>query len=144
VSRARTAVAVIRARDLPRAYRLRFEDGDPRERLLLDVLAGHGIRSYWLPAARQATVERFTVADVVANPRDAWRSMIDVTSSVRVKTLPAGALIVPTDQLGGRLAGIVLEPDSMDGLLAGGRWPAEVGERYPVERILEFDRADEV
>ena len=141
VRRARTAINVTRARTLPRAYRLRLEDGDPRERLLLDLLAGHGIRSYRLPADWRATVERFTIADVVANPRDAGRGMIDVTSSIGARTLPAGALIVPTDQLGGLLAGIVLEPDSMDGLLAGRRWPARAGDGYPVDRVLGFQDA---
>jgi hypothetical protein len=58
---------------------------------------------------------------------------------VRRRTIPAGARIIPTDQLGSRLAGILLEPDSMDGLLAGGRWPALIGQRHPVERILAFD-----
>ena len=143
VPRARTAIEVTRMRALPRAYWLRLGDGDPRERLLLDVLSGHGIRYYRLPTAQLALVERFTVADVVSNPRDAGRSMIDVTSTVRSRTLSAGALLVPTDQLGGRLAGIVLEPDSMDGVLAGGRWPAVVGDQYPVERVLRFDPEDE-
>lgn len=140
---ARTAVVATRARALPHAYLLHFDPGDPRERLLLDLLAGHGIRYERLPIARRALVERFTVVDVVANPRDAGRCMVDVVGAVRTRVLPPGALLVPMDQLGGRLAGIVLEPDSMDGLLAGRRWPARVGDRYPAERILQLHPADE-
>ena len=69
--------------------------------------------------------------------------MVDVSGVVRARTVPAGALLVPTDQLGGRLAGIVLEPDSMDGLLAGRRWHARVGDRYPADRVLTFEPDEE-
>jgi hypothetical protein len=136
-------VAVTRTRALPRAYWLRLDAGDPRERLLVDMLAGHGIRTYRLPAPQRALVEAFTVADLVANPRDSGRCLVEVTTTLRARTLPDGALMVPMDQLGGRLAGIVLEPDSMDGLLAGRRWQACVGDRYPIERVLRLDSGNE-
>ncbi len=144
VRRARTAIVATLTRALPRAYWLRLDPGDPRERLLLDMLAGHGIRTYRLPEAQRGLVERFTIAGLMGNPRDAGRCMVDVSGVVRARTVPVGALLVPTDQLGGRLAGIVLEPDSMDGLLAGRRWQARVGDGYPVERILGFESGNEV
>ena len=120
---------------VPGAYLLLPETGEVRERL-----RAHGVRGWELEADRRLPVEVFAVDSTrVADRPFQGRRERTVRGEWREDTriLPAGTLVVPAGQPLGRLAFLLLEPRSDDGLLNWGffaTWVGE-GEEIPVFRV---------
>ena len=133
---ARTETEVVRRRALPEAYWLDVAPGDSRLAELLRIFEGHRILVSRLAAPETAVVESYVVEQ--ATPPVAAGGAWDV----RVKTvvaelqLPAGALLVETRQLGARLVALLLEPESMDGLLTRDGWSERRAGPYPFRRVV--------
>jgi len=108
---------------------------------VVDRLAAHGIMTHRLEAPAVLATERFRIDSTWTSPREfqghhersvtgAWESVTD--------TVPAGTVVVPMPQPLARLAFLLLEPRSDDGVLdwnllddalAGARY-------YPIRRTL--------
>lgn len=113
---------------------------------VVDRLEAHGIRFTRTAAASRATVERFRIATSTVDERDfeghklrtltgAWETSAEVD-------LPAGSLVIPMDQPLARLAFLLLDPRSDDGLMAWNVLDPVLGlnpgpEHYPVYRTME-------
>jgi len=117
---------------LPAAYLVPATQGETIERL-----RAHGIDSRPLGAATHLEVEVFTADSVQVSEREYQRrnpTALFGSWSTVTREVPAGTVVVPTDQPLGRLAGLLLEPLSDDGFAA---WSVlEVGEdqAFPVVR----------
>jgi hypothetical protein len=100
----------------PRAYIV-----PPQLMRVLDRLEGHGIKTQVLDRARTIAVERYRIeSSTVAAQEFQARKARTVTGKWEQSELeiPAGSVIVPMDQPLARLAFVLLEPRSEDGLLA--------------------------
>ena len=107
-----------------------------------DLLRFHGVRTSVLRSDREMAVERFAIDSTRVTPREfqghrerevfgAWRAARE--------TLPAGTVVVPTDQPLARLVFYLLEPRSDDGFLnwnALDRWLERSPETYPIVRVM--------
>jgi hypothetical protein len=117
---------------VPAAYLVPTTEGETIERL-----RAHGIHTWSLGTAARLEVEVFTADSVQTSEREYQRRHPTrlFGSWTRVtRELPAETVVVPTEQPLGRLAALLLEPLSDDGLAA---WSVlEVGEDrvYPVVR----------
>ena len=117
---------------VPAAYLVSATEGETIERL-----KAHGIRTRTLGAATRLEVEVFTADSTQVSEREYQRrnptTLFGSWEPASVE-LPAETIVVATDQPLGRLAALLLEPRSDDGLAA---WSVlEVGEDqvYPVLR----------
>jgi hypothetical protein len=119
---------------VPAAYLVPGELG-----AVLDKLDDHGIEWRGIEEPRTLSVERFAIDSTRVSEREyqghSQRSVFGSYEAVDV-TIPAGAALVPLDQPLGRLAFLLLEPRSDDGLL---NWnfmdeAIEEAEHYPVMR----------
>jgi hypothetical protein len=120
----------------PAAYLVPESEGETIERL-----RAHGIRTLALEAAESLEVEVFTADSVQTSEREYQRrkpTALFGSWSSETRELSAGTVVVPTDQPLGRLAALLLEPLSDDGLAA---WAVlEVGE----DRVWPVVRANRV
>jgi hypothetical protein len=122
---------------VPRAYLV-----PPDQAEVIDRLIAHGVQSTPLAAARQLRVERFRIDSTTVAEREFQghreRTLFGAYESATVE-VPAGTLVVPMDQPLARLAFVLLEPRSSDGLL---NWNVldrrlEGATHYPILRTDE-------
>lgn len=122
---------------VPSAYVIPADQRD-----VLDKLADHGVRTTVLESDRQATVEVFQIDSVTQAARE-FQGHRESTVFGRYERLnerlPAGSVVVTTNQPLGRLVFYLLEPRSDDGLA---NWNVlddslEAGGRYPISRIMD-------
>lgn len=122
---------------VPAAYLVPPALGD-----VLDVLAAHGIemRALSEPATRQVEVFRITASSQAEREFQGHRERtLEGRWESATRELPAGTVVVPMDQPLARLAFLLLEPRSDDGLV---NWnlldPAlEGADTYPIPRVPE-------
>lgn len=117
----------------PRAYLLPPGAGAAAERL-----AAHGVRARVLERATRARAEEFRIDSVRVAEREFQgrreRELFGRWAAVE-RELPAGTVVVPTDQPLGRLAFVLLEPRSDDGFASWGLLDTPEGAgAYPVLR----------
>lgn len=123
----------------PRAYAL-----PPSLTRITDQLRLHGIRFHTLAkptgfiATESYRIDGFTRADKPFQGH-LLISDVEVTGVPAVISLPAGTVIVPTDQPLGTLASYLLEPQSTDGLVAWNFLDDHLspGARYPIIRVID-------
>ncbi|MGH7507188.1 MAG: M14 family metallopeptidase, partial [Longimicrobiales bacterium] len=120
---------------VPQAYLVPPELADVIERL-----AAHGVRTTPLTAAREMEVERFRIDSTTVAAREFQghreRTLFGAWEPATV-AVPAGTLVVTTDQPLGRLTFTLLEPRSADGFVD---WNVldpvlEGAAHYPVLRV---------
>jgi hypothetical protein len=122
----------------PRAYAIPHHLTRVLERLNL-----HDISFRTLSAQANATVERFRVASVNRLPSpdygDTSKEEIALEGAAEreTKALPAGTVLVPTDQAQGNLIVYLLEAGSDDGLATWGFIEPDEGGMFPIERVLD-------
>ena len=122
---------------VPHAYLVPAELVD-----VLDRLTAHGVRTSPLPAAREMQVERFHIDSTAVAPREFQghreRTLFGAWQTATV-TVPAGTLVVGTDQPLGRLLFTLLEPRSDDGLVNWNVLDQVLEEvvQYPILRVHE-------
>ena len=127
-----TTFQATRTATVPAAYLVLNSEGETIERL-----RAHGIRTWTLGTGTSLEVQAFTADSVQTSEREYQRrhpAALFGSWSEETRDLPAETVVVPTDQPLGRLAALLLEPRSDDGLAA---WAVlEVGEDmvYPVLR----------
>jgi hypothetical protein len=128
--------AVTRSRRLPREYLIAASATGLHD-VVADKLRQHGIRVGTLAAASRIDVEQLVI-DEVRHAERSFQGHRETSISGRIERrradLPAGSLVVRTDQPLGRLAFYLLEPESDDGL---GTWNVldgglKAGEPHPV------------
>jgi hypothetical protein len=109
---------------------------------VIERLAAHGIRSVTLSRPVAMDVEGFTITSSTQSEREFQqhreRTLEGRWEPLR-ETMPAGTIVVPTEQALGRLAFYLLDPRSDDGLVA---WNVldealEGAERYPILRAFD-------
>jgi hypothetical protein len=119
--------------DRPRAYVLPGR--------LAPFLRGHGLRVSAAPAQATVEVPTFTGAS-----RETGRAILEaggvglreVSWSRRSQPLPAGSIVLPTDQPLGALAVYLGEPESDDGLVENGLLPTPApGEPFEILRLVD-------
>jgi hypothetical protein len=124
---------------LPRGYVVLH----PSEKLL-DLVARHGLSSERLAAPRRARVRVLANAERTEAKRPFQGHALATftgTEAERELEVPAGALVVPTDQPRSRLAFVLFEPTSDDGF---GTWgvlnlePDDQGSRFEALRVLDW------
>ena len=109
---------------------------------VLDRLAVHGIRTAPLASDRELEVEEFRITASRQSDEEfqghRQRTLEGAWSGVR-RRVPAGTLVVPMDQPLARLAFLLLEPRSDDGLANWNVLDPELedAESYPVLRTFE-------
>jgi hypothetical protein len=123
--------------------------GNPTTRVIagvVDRLEAHGVRYFKTSTETAFKGERFRIAtsELAQNEYQGTHKLRSLTGGWETteQTLPAGSLVVPMDQPLARLAFILLDPRSDDGLMAWnildpvlGATPAP--EFYPVLRTME-------
>ena len=121
-----------RATTVPAAYLVSATEGETIERL-----RAHGIRIRTLGEATRLEVEGFTADSVQTSEREYQRrnpSTLFGSWTKVTREMPAETVIVPTDQPLGRLASLLLEPRSDDGLAAWAVLKVDEDQVYPVFR----------
>lgn len=109
---------------------------------VVENLGLHGVRTRVLAAAETHEAETYTIDSAVADatPFQGHRLMTVEATPVRGEvTLPAGTVMVDTDQSLGALAVYLLEPECEDGLTAWNFFDASLqpGAQFPVVRVLK-------
>jgi hypothetical protein len=109
----------------------------PSETETMDRLAAHGIGTWVLDRGGPFDVQRFTVDSVSVSELEYQRrrqtTLFGSWTDATVE-LPAGTVVVPVDQPLGRIAALLLEPTSDDGLVAWSVLELDEGKRFPVLR----------
>ena len=109
----------------------------PSETETMDRLAAHGIETWVLDRGGPFDVQRFTVDSVSVSELEYQRrrqtTLFGSWTDATVE-LPAGTVVVPVDQPLGRIAALLLEPTSDDGLVAWSVLELDEGKRFPVLR----------
>jgi dipeptidyl-peptidase-4 len=106
----------------------------------LETLERHGIKVESLKNAMEAAVEAYRVSKVTV-AATTFQGHKLVTLDVKMRTekrrLPAGSVVIRTDQPLGTLAAFLLEPQSEDGLATWNFFEGGLreGEDYPVVRL---------
>jgi hypothetical protein len=107
---------------------------------VIDALVTHGLRTFALPRDETLAVEAFRISR-------SWQSeqefqghrerMLEGRWEAERRLLPAGTVVVPLDQPLARLAFLLLEPRSDDGLVTWNFFDAELdgASTYPVLRM---------
>ena len=123
--------------------------GNPTTRMIasvIDRLEAHGIRYFKTAAETTIKAERFTIESSRQEEREyqgthKLRTLTGAWEGTD-QTLPAGSLVIPMDQPLARLAFMLFDPRSDDGLMAWnildpvlGATPAP--EFYPVLRTMD-------
>jgi hypothetical protein len=107
----------------------------------IENLKMHGIKVETLDAAKTVSAEVYTI-DHVSNVSRIWQGhmlvSVEATPATRSIELPAGTVIVRTDQPLGTLAVYQLEPECEDGLTTWNFFDAFLapGEEFPVVRVV--------
>jgi dipeptidyl-peptidase 4 len=107
----------------------------------IENLKMHGIKVEILDAAKTVSAEVYTI-DHVSNVSRIWQGhmlvSVEATPATRSIELPAGTVIVRTDQPLGTLAVYQLEPECEDGLTTWNFFDAFLapGEEFPVVRVV--------
>lgn len=113
---------------------------------VIDRLEAHGIRYFKTTSEMSLTADRFKIAssDVAQAEYQGTHKLRTLTGSWEPteQTMPAGSLVVPMDQPLARLAFILFDPRSDDGLMAWNILDPILGatpppEFYPVLRTME-------
>jgi hypothetical protein len=133
--------AATRTLALPRGWIIPKNSADsPRLAAALDRLRWHGIEIHELTDGTQLNVERFTIAEMIKQPR-AFQGHQEVrlrgNYDKAVLTVNAGSLFIPANQPLARLAFYLIEPESDDGLVT---WNVideglGTGTTYPIYRL---------
>jgi hypothetical protein len=116
----------------PVAYLVPATEGETIERL-----RAHGIRTRTLGEATRLEVEVFTADSVQTSEREYQRrnpATLFGSWTKMTREMPAETVVVPTDQPLGRLAALLLEPLSDDGLAAWAVLKVDEDQVYPVFR----------
>lgn len=127
-----TAFRSSRAVIVPGAYLVPATEGETIERL-----RAHGIRTRKLGTAARLEVEAFTADSVQTSEREYQRrypTTLFGSWTTVMRDVPAETVVVPTDQPLGRLAALLLEPRSDDGLAAWSVLELAEDQVYPVVR----------
>ena len=122
-----------RAIIVPGAYLVPATEGETIERL-----RAHGIRTRTLGTAARLEVEVFTADSVQTSEREYQRrhpTTLFGSWTTATRNLAAETVVVPTDQPLGRLAALLLEPRSDDGLAAWSVLGVAEDQVYPVVRV---------
>ncbi len=125
-----------------------FGRGDPALRsfaALVDRLEAHGVKYFKTDKELAFTGERFAIDQSTVEAQEfrgaAPHKIRTLTGrwEATAQTVPAGAVVVPMDQPLARLAFILLDPRSDDGLMAWNILDGLIGDKpsYPVLRTLE-------
>jgi len=122
--------------DVPYAYVLEPDAG----RAVLANLQTHGVIVETLTRETTLDVSQFLIKEAIAADREFQghheRTLIGKWKTREV-TLPAGSLLIRTNQPLGRLAFYLLEPRSDDGLFAWGFFDDELGDVAPVYKVTK-------
>jgi hypothetical protein len=112
----------------------------PELSVVIERLGAHGVVMEPLKVAQRRTLERFRIDSTVVAEREFQghreRTVFGDYEQIE-DSLPAGTVLVPTDQPLGRLVVLLLEPRSDDGLLT---WNVldralEGATHYPIQRL---------
>ena len=126
-----------------------FGGGNPTTRLIAtiaDRLDAHGIAYFKTTRAQALKAERFTIASSRTEEREyqGTHKLRTLTGAWEAsdENVPAGSLVVPMDQPLARLAFILLDPRSDDGLMAWNLLDAVLAatpapDSYPVLRTMD-------
>jgi hypothetical protein len=109
----------------------------PSEGETIDRLKAHGIQTWPLGSRESIAVQRFTADSVKKSEREYQRrtpAALYGTWRGATVELPAGTLVVPVNQPLGRVAVLLLEPTSDDGLAAWSVLQVDAENRFPVVR----------
>jgi hypothetical protein len=106
----------------------------------IEVLTAHGLRIFALPRDETLAVEVFRITGSSQSEREFQghrERTLDGRWEAERRELPAGTVVVSLDQPLARLAFLLLEPRSDDGLVAWNFFDAELegAPRYPVLRM---------
>jgi hypothetical protein len=134
------APRVQEAATLPAAYLI-----PPQWLEVIDRLSLHGVRLEFLQRPTTITVDTWRLEDLQwrDRPYEGRHRLSYRAESLReTRVLPAGTVVVPTDQPAARLIAHALEPDGPDALVRWGFFDAamtrvEYVESYVIERIME-------
>ncbi|KQU61583.1 carboxypeptidase [Sphingomonas sp. Leaf339] len=131
-----TPVATVRP---PRAWWVPVSATDVIARLDL-----HGIAYTPIDAAQTLDLDMARIVDPVLGPASEGRIMLSgqFHHERRRETMPAGSVRVPYDQDRGLLAAALLEPESVDSLLAWGFFPAMLQKNGGIEGFASAPMAD--
>ncbi|MBC7974403.1 MAG: M14 family metallopeptidase [Myxococcales bacterium] len=108
---------------------------------LAPFLRGHGLRVEKAPAEATVEAPRFEGyseqgARAILEASTIGQSQVSWSRGSR--SIPAGSVLLPTEQPLGALAVYLCEPESDDGLVANGLIPApSVGDEFPVLRVVD-------
>ena len=109
----------------------------PSETETIERVAAHGIRTWVLGRSGPVAVQRFTADSVKKSEREYQRrtpAVLHGTWTDVTVELPSETVVVPVDQPLGRVAALLLEPASDDGLAAWSVLEVDEGNRFPVLR----------
>jgi len=113
----------------------------PEQRVIVERLRAHGIRTSALSAERTLEVQEFMVDSLITSSREyeghQEQTVFGGYRSV-TRTLPSGTVVVSMEQALARVAFGLLEPRSDDGFVAWGflNETLKAGEPYPVVRAF--------
>ena len=121
-----------------------YRDNQAMLARIADRLAGHGIRFFRLESDTAIAGERFRIESSAAGEQEYQGHRIRTVTGTwepAEERAPAGSLVVPMDQPLARLAFVLLDPRSDDGLMAWGLLDdvlakAPAPEAYPVLRTM--------
>jgi dipeptidyl-peptidase-4 len=112
----------------------------PKSKAVVETLERHGILFEELTAAKERDVEVHCIDKIVRGRafQGHQPTTVEATTRREKRTLPAGTVVVHTNQRLGRLAAYLLEPRAMDGLV---QWnffddAMKEGEDFPVLRVV--------
>jgi hypothetical protein len=129
-----TPVTANLTREKPEAYLIPKAWADLAERLRV-----FGLEVDTLPNAFRGEVETYNITS--AEFADGYyEGTVLVTATAEPKTvevsLPAGSFLVSTRQKNAGLAYVALEPENIDSFVAFNLLPVEVGDEYPIYRVM--------
>jgi hypothetical protein len=133
--------AATRTLSMPRGWIIPKNSADgSRLAAALDRLRWHGIDIKELTAGAQLNVERFTIAEVIKQPRPFQghqETRLKGSYDKAVLTVNPGSLFIPANQPLARLAFYLIEPESDDGLVTWNVIDDGLGEgtTYPIYRL---------
>jgi hypothetical protein len=138
--------AATRSRRVPPAYVIRASPAGVHERMARK-LEEHAIRMDVLTAPARVRVEEFAIDRLIRAERP-FQGHLDVSLSGRFEQreieLPAGSIVVRTDQPLGRVVFYLLEPESDDSLTTWNVFDAalEPGGVHPVLKVMPGQRLE--
>lgn len=127
---------VTRSARVPVAYLI-----PPKYDGLITLLRTHGVDVERLDEPWRGPAEEFTVAEAVAIPNNGGggtQTRLEGRFATRGVDVPAGGFVVRSSQPLGRLIGLLLEPESLDGATAWGLLGdgSRAGDLYPILKVV--------